>query len=185
MISLSFYLIPASCQSLALLFLILKIEAKCSSETSVNFQGTTRRYITEDSTHHNIRCENLKSCILLLVVFSFAINPIWTALGMKPDLHSQMLASNGLSYVAVIHLTNICKLIPAFESISALVTGDITKSLCSSNFMKNISMLRLWQLQPSSSVLLQFAFLLTWGTLGISPVAQILAFRYLWTAQSA
>jgi hypothetical protein len=32
-----------------------------SSETSVGFQRTTRRYIPEDRTHHNHRCENLKS----------------------------------------------------------------------------------------------------------------------------
>jgi hypothetical protein len=32
-----------------------------SSETSVGAQRTTRRYIPEDSTLHNHRCENLKS----------------------------------------------------------------------------------------------------------------------------
>jgi hypothetical protein len=37
------------------------MEAICSSETSVDFQRTTRRYIPEDSTLHNHRCENLKS----------------------------------------------------------------------------------------------------------------------------
>jgi hypothetical protein len=41
----------------------LKTEAIRSSETSVNFQRTTRRYIPEDSTVHNHRCENLKSYI--------------------------------------------------------------------------------------------------------------------------
>jgi hypothetical protein len=40
---------------------IMKMEAKCSSETSVDFQRTTRRYITEDITLPNNRCENLKS----------------------------------------------------------------------------------------------------------------------------
>jgi hypothetical protein len=37
------------------------MEAICSSETSVDFQRVTRRYIPEDSTLHNHRCENLKS----------------------------------------------------------------------------------------------------------------------------
>jgi hypothetical protein len=41
----------------------LKMEAICSSETSVDFQRITRRYIPEDSTFHNHRCENLKSYI--------------------------------------------------------------------------------------------------------------------------
>jgi hypothetical protein len=39
----------------------LKKETICSSETSVDFQRTTRRYIPEDSTLHNHRCENLTS----------------------------------------------------------------------------------------------------------------------------
>jgi hypothetical protein len=38
----------------------LKMEATCSSQTSVDFQRTTRRYIPEDRTLHNHRCENLK-----------------------------------------------------------------------------------------------------------------------------
>jgi hypothetical protein len=32
-----------------------------SSETLVDFQRTTQRYIPEDSTFHNHRCENFKS----------------------------------------------------------------------------------------------------------------------------
>jgi hypothetical protein len=41
--------------------LILMMEVTCSSETSVDFQLTTRRYIPEDSSRRNYRCENLKS----------------------------------------------------------------------------------------------------------------------------
>jgi hypothetical protein len=37
------------------------MEAIYSSETSVDFQRTTRRYIPEDDTLHNHRYENLKS----------------------------------------------------------------------------------------------------------------------------
>jgi hypothetical protein len=39
----------------------LKMEAICSSETSVETQRTTRRHIPEDDTLPNHRCENLKS----------------------------------------------------------------------------------------------------------------------------
>jgi hypothetical protein len=46
----------------------MKMEAICSSETSVDFQRTTRRYITEDSTLHNHRCENLKSYFVELFI---------------------------------------------------------------------------------------------------------------------
>jgi hypothetical protein len=38
----------------------VKMEAKCSSETSVDIQRTTRCYIPEDGILHNHRCENLK-----------------------------------------------------------------------------------------------------------------------------
>jgi hypothetical protein len=44
----------------------LKMEAICSSETSVHIQRTTRRYIPEDSTLHNHRCEHLKSYIIYI-----------------------------------------------------------------------------------------------------------------------
>jgi hypothetical protein len=39
------------------------MEVTCSSETSVDFQGTTQCYIPEDGTLRNHCCENLKSYI--------------------------------------------------------------------------------------------------------------------------
>jgi hypothetical protein len=42
---------------------IQKMEEIISSETSVDCQRTTRRYIPEESTLHNHRCEEFKSCI--------------------------------------------------------------------------------------------------------------------------
>jgi hypothetical protein len=45
----------------------LKMDATCSSETSVDFQQTTRCYIPEDRTLHNHCCENLKSYSTLSV----------------------------------------------------------------------------------------------------------------------
>jgi hypothetical protein len=38
------------------------MKATCSSETADEFQRTTRRYISDDRTVHNHRCENVKSC---------------------------------------------------------------------------------------------------------------------------
>jgi hypothetical protein len=49
-----------SCWFLARLILRPLRWRRCSSETSVTFQRATRRYIPEDSTLHNHRCENLK-----------------------------------------------------------------------------------------------------------------------------
>jgi hypothetical protein len=42
------------------LFFTLKMEAICSSETSIGFQHSTRCYIPRDGTLHSYRCENLK-----------------------------------------------------------------------------------------------------------------------------
>jgi hypothetical protein len=38
-------------------------EATCPSETSVDFQRTTGRYIPEDRTLHSHLCENLNSVL--------------------------------------------------------------------------------------------------------------------------
>jgi hypothetical protein len=38
----------------------MEMEAKLSFETTVDFQRTTQRYIPEDRTLHNHRCDNLK-----------------------------------------------------------------------------------------------------------------------------
>jgi hypothetical protein len=46
----------------------LRMEATCSSETSVDSQRTTWRYIPEDRTLHNHRCENLKSDTVYVVI---------------------------------------------------------------------------------------------------------------------
>jgi hypothetical protein len=51
-------------------FLTLKMEAVCSSGSSVDFQWTARCYITEDSPLHNHPYENLKSynhCFLAII----------------------------------------------------------------------------------------------------------------------
>jgi hypothetical protein len=62
----------------------LKIEATCSSETSVYFQRTTRRYITEDRILHKHRCENVQSytVILNLVIYAIAFIRICTTIGV-------------------------------------------------------------------------------------------------------
>jgi hypothetical protein len=43
------------------LFFDSEMEATCSPKTSVDFQRATKRYMPEDRTLHNHRCENLKS----------------------------------------------------------------------------------------------------------------------------
>jgi hypothetical protein len=53
----------------------LKLEATCSSETSVDFQGTTGRYISEYRTLHNNRCDNLKFYFFITCFHTFTF---WT-----------------------------------------------------------------------------------------------------------
>jgi hypothetical protein len=45
----------------------LNMEATYSSETSADFQGSTRHNIPEDRTLHNHRCENLNSHKLFFI----------------------------------------------------------------------------------------------------------------------
>jgi hypothetical protein len=68
------------------------METIFSSETSVDIQRTTRRYIPEDSPLHNHRCENFKSCISIfllphlklmdLVLWPVAVWMFWTLIGL-------------------------------------------------------------------------------------------------------
>jgi hypothetical protein len=51
----------------------LKMEAICSSEISVDFQRTARRYTPEDITLHNLHCENLKSYMKYISLQTFLI----------------------------------------------------------------------------------------------------------------
>jgi hypothetical protein len=47
----------------------LKMEATYPSETSIDFQRTTLRYISEDRTLHNHRCEKFKSFIMEILCY--------------------------------------------------------------------------------------------------------------------
>jgi hypothetical protein len=44
-----------------------KMEAICSSDTSVGFQRTTQRYIPKDRILHDYRCENLEPTYSFIV----------------------------------------------------------------------------------------------------------------------
>jgi hypothetical protein len=66
----------AACWFLLKFSSTLKMEAISSSETSVASQQTTRRYIPEDYTLHNHRCENLKSYLKYLIYAYISISAI-------------------------------------------------------------------------------------------------------------
>jgi hypothetical protein len=72
---------------------IPKMEAICSSETSVDFQRPTRRNIPEDSTLHNHRYEKLKSYILCISQVFYACY-----MPSSSHLHPCHCPSNGEEY---------------------------------------------------------------------------------------
>jgi hypothetical protein len=54
----------------------LKVEAICSSDTSVDFQQSAWHYITEDRAHHNHQHENLKA--YTKTGLSFTVDTDWS-----------------------------------------------------------------------------------------------------------
>jgi hypothetical protein len=75
----------------------LMMEAVCTSETSLNFYGTTRRNIAEDGPLHTRRRENLKSQGKYLFIFIFVIGvpfPIDAATFLFPSASKVAMRSN-------------------------------------------------------------------------------------------
>jgi hypothetical protein len=74
----------ATCFHAGMLLGLLDPEDGGDSETSLDFQGTTRCYIPGDNTLHNHRCEKLKSyicsllsvtCLLMVFLLGFHLDP--------------------------------------------------------------------------------------------------------------
>jgi hypothetical protein len=59
------------------------MKGACSSETSVDFQRTTR-YIPEHRNLHNHRCENIKSYIMEVCYKFFPILGLVAMVGIEP-----------------------------------------------------------------------------------------------------
>jgi hypothetical protein len=78
--------------------------ARCSSETSGDFQRTTRSYIPEGRTPHNYRCENLKSYIVIYTLFL-----LFTALAYS-KIGSCFKAS--LNVILFVTLTSLWTVLP-------------------------------------------------------------------------
>jgi hypothetical protein len=83
----------------------LKMEVTRSSETSVDFQRTTRRYIPQDGTLHSHRCEILKSYKhgnTFQKMFTFIHNRIHNSPPLDPTLSNNNLALTIASSLRVI-----------------------------------------------------------------------------------
>jgi hypothetical protein len=77
----------------------LKMEVTCSSETSVDFQRTTQRYIAEYRTLHNHSSENLTSCICLFIYISSPVPQLAQAVTLLKVLGSNL--GSGTNYSEV------------------------------------------------------------------------------------
>jgi hypothetical protein len=78
----------------------LKMEVTYSSETSVDFQRTTRRYIPEERTLHNHRCENLNNVNVSPYILLHAVCTVGVMLKLHKSLcvlipHLGSLSSRG------------------------------------------------------------------------------------------
>jgi hypothetical protein len=68
------------------------MKAICSSETSVDFQRTTRRDIPEDCTLHNPLCQDLKSYSLELR-YTFRTK-VWRSINVDLDKRRKYTLNN-------------------------------------------------------------------------------------------
>jgi hypothetical protein len=69
----------------------LKMEAICSSETSVETRETTRLHIPKDDILHNHRCENLKSYIDSYMCTNQWL--LWVGILISRDVQTQELST--------------------------------------------------------------------------------------------
>jgi hypothetical protein len=74
----------------------LKMEAICSSETSVDTQRTTRRYIPENGDLHNHRCDNFKSYKFSIVSDDFRLLMFLVCI-LRPNFVLRIFVTNYLT----------------------------------------------------------------------------------------
>jgi hypothetical protein len=63
-------------------FSTLKMEATCSSDTSLNFQRIKQRYVSEDKTLHNSKV--FEKPLLILIIYKYMP---WYVPHVREDLH--------------------------------------------------------------------------------------------------
>jgi hypothetical protein len=85
-------------------------EGECSSETSVDFQRTTQRYIPKDSTLHKHRSENLKSYTTLSENLPVDLRTICPTVQALIPGHGQTGVHDLHINPSIYSLNNVCKL---------------------------------------------------------------------------
>jgi hypothetical protein len=113
----------------------LKMEAMFLSETSVDFQRTTRSYITEYSTLHNHRCENLKSYVKRSVQMCKILRRFPSSCSAESDI--VRVRYNDRNLLHFIAMRQSCSLPPAVNECVQLETQRTAlryyKIQCASN----------------------------------------------------
>jgi hypothetical protein len=106
-----------------LIFSALKMEAICSSETSVDTQRTTRFYIPEDGTLHNHRFENLKShiCYMLMMI-------------PRRVVEKYIYRSPGILHQSLHNMVNLTDLFPTTHILLS-ITLPVVSNLLTNRFI--------------------------------------------------
>jgi hypothetical protein len=81
----------------------LRMEATCSSETSVDFQRTPGQSFPKDITHHNHRCKKFKSYINITGSYLVWHRVVWHIGTCVPDYMASHFSSN-LLFLALMFL---------------------------------------------------------------------------------
>jgi hypothetical protein len=82
----------------------LKMEATCYPETSVDFQWTTQRYVTEDGPLHNNPSGNLKSNSSSIIYISVLLHHIvvrWCAVFWGASVFSMKWLNGGMMLIFI------------------------------------------------------------------------------------
>jgi hypothetical protein len=121
----------------------LKMEAIYSSEMSVDSQRTTRRYIPED----NHRCENIKSCILMLHCEGRRLTTDVTTSNWRWGSPAAVICLSCTHLSAVFPLHSVLLLVACFFNSVPIgsafcLLSTIYRSLACIRFQQSIDLLR-------------------------------------------
>jgi hypothetical protein len=104
------------------------MEAICSSETSLNFQRTTRRYIPEYSTLQNNCCQNIKT-LLDFVLNTQLYQNFHTKISSIRDISSRKVAYSGSDVLS--EMKNSARRLPLLFSWLAYFSTLKMEAICS------------------------------------------------------
>jgi hypothetical protein len=95
-----------------LIFSTWKIEAICSSESSVDTPRTTRRYIPENGTLHNHRCANLNSYMVISFEHRFLPELLYRSVTLR--VLYLLFGSDNTIYLSIYYILQVYNMFQHF-----------------------------------------------------------------------